>query len=345
MRRFGTEQEPTSNGEGSGGEVDRSQASGCQLRIDDPGAASELVSRAYLPVRVTPPRDHHGFLMGLTEVRMNRMTAGIVSLDTPARLTSSMAENVHLNLTLHGRSVWRGHGADPIVADAGSGALYNPGQAADSLWSEACEQLCLMIPPEVLETELETLTGRSLRAPLHFVPELSLDGGLTRLLTPTLRLLAAELHHPNSAVHLPATGRHVEGLVLDGLLLGQRHSHSDLLHRPAPAAPGPIARAVELIQEDPELPWTSVGLASEVHLSVRALQDGFRRWHGQTPMTYLRDVRLRAVHQVLTAARPGTVRVQDVALRFGLMHPGRFSTCYREKFGESPSATLAREPF
>ena len=103
-------------------------------------------------------------------------------------------------------------------------------------------------------------------------------------------------------------GRHLEGLVLDGLLLGQSHSHSEAATREGRSGPAAaISRAVELIEEGPSEPWTTVRLAAEVHLSVRALQAGFRRDLAATPMTYLRQVRLRGRARLPTAMPPRSV--------------------------------------
>jgi transcriptional regulator GlxA family with amidase domain len=73
---------------------------------------------------------------------------------------------------------------------------------------------------------------------------------------------------------------------------------------------------------------------------VRSLQDGFRRYLDTTPINYLREVRLRAVRAELAASDPTRTNVTDVALRWGFLHAGRFSVQYRQRFGESPSATL-----
>ena len=83
-------------------------------------------------------------------------------------------------------------------------------------------------------------------------------------------------------------------------------------------------------------------LASEVFVSGRSLQEAFRREIGQPPMTYLRQIRLRRVHDDLASAEPGSVTVAAVASRWGFLHLGRFAGAYRAAFGVSPSETLGR---
>jgi transcriptional regulator GlxA family with amidase domain len=133
--------------------------------------------------------------------------------------------------------------------------------------------------------------------------------------------------------------------VLDGLLLGQRHTHSDAATRDRPCMlRAAIRHAVELIEERTSEPWTTVRLAAEVHLSVRALQESFRRDLGTPPMTYLRRIRLRRAREALTNADRHATTVRAVALSLGILHMSRFAAAYREAFGETPSATLNRPP-
>jgi transcriptional regulator GlxA family with amidase domain len=77
-----------------------------------------------------------------------------------------------------------------------------------------------------------------------------------------------------------------------------------------------------------------------VHLSVRALQEGFRRDLATPPMTYLRQVRLRRARQILLTADRETTTVGAVANSLGILHLGRFAAAYRDAFGETPSDTL-----
>jgi transcriptional regulator GlxA family with amidase domain len=131
--------------------------------------------------------------------------------------------------------------------------------------------------------------------------------------------------------------------VLDGLLLGQPHSHSDTARRHRPVELGAATRhAVQLIEERPREPWTTVRLAAEVHVSVRALQEGFRRDLATPPMAYLRQTRLRRAREALEAADRDATTVRAVAVGLGILHMSRFAAAYREAFGETPSSTLNR---
>ena len=188
-----------------------------------------------------------------------------------------------------------------------------------------------------LEGELEQLLGRSLPKRLTF--EKSIRAEVSDLWQPAIDLVRHELDNPQGLLTRPVVARHLEGLVLDGLLLTQPHNYQGLLHRPAaPGRAGAIARAAELMEELPKEPWTVVRLAHEVHLSVRALQYGFKRDLHMPPMAYLMRVRLRRAHAVLLASSPEITTVGAIALECGFLHMSRFAAAYRQAFDETEDA-------
>jgi transcriptional regulator GlxA family with amidase domain len=81
-------------------------------------------------------------------------------------------------------------------------------------------------------------------------------------------------------------------------------------------------------------------LAEIAGMSVRSLQEGFRRHVGCAPMAYLQQVRLLRAHDALRRADPTRITVAAVAHRWGFAHLGRFAAAYRTRFGQTPSETL-----
>ena len=53
-------------------------------------------------------------------------------------------------------------------------------------------------------------------------------------------------------------------------------------------------------------------------------------------------IKLGRVRAELLRSDPSKVRVTDVAMRWGFVHPSRFAEQYREQFDELPSVTLHR---
>ena len=116
---------------------------------------------------------------------------------------------------------------------------------------------------------------------------------------------------------------------------------------PSPRAPAAmigrrkVADLCEWAALDHEDPLTVGDLAARCGLGIRALQKNFLRHFDTTPHLYLRNLRLDKVRCLLQDTTAYWT-VTAAALESGFVHLGRFSLCYRQRFGELPLATLAR---
>ena len=154
-------------------------------------------------------------------------------------------------------------------------------------------------------------------------------------------MLAAQSADPDSLPHRPLVDEYLSNSVLAGLLLAADHRYRDEFARPGRSChPRTVSRAIDAMEADPAYPFTAVALARATAVSVRTLQDGFRRYVGMAPMTYLRHLRLARVHEELRLGDPRSATVAEVASRWGFGHLGRFAAAYRAKYGVAPSVTL-----
>lgn len=103
-----------------------------------------------------------------------------------------------------------------------------------------------------------------------------------------------------------------------------------------------LRAAVQYINDHAAEPVTIAELSEASGLSVRSVQESFRRVFDVSPLTYLRHVRLDHVRAELLELDPQLGAVGDVARRWGFAHLGRFSASYVERFGEYPKQTLRR---
>ncbi|MBD3783498.1 MAG: AraC family transcriptional regulator [Micrococcales bacterium] len=302
------------------------------------------MSEYYLPHRVEPLEPGH-LAMRLAAVRLGETTAGLLGYGCRMRLVTEEARNIHVNTPLTGAAVSRAGRSAPVVTTSSSAAVFPAGAPAEIEWSADGVQLCIMVPGATLETELEDLLGRSITRPLRLPFHMSLTTPEGRVWRNMATVISRELEGPGHLLRHPDAGRHLERTLLDVLLLGQAHSHIEELDRPAPPAlPAAIARAVDLLHEQPAEPWSNSALARAAQVSLRSLQGGFTTHVGKPPMTYLRDLRLRGIHAELRKATPATTTVEAVAYSWGLLHLGRFAAAYRAMFGELPSQTLRTPP-
>jgi len=87
-------------------------------------------------------------------------------------------------------------------------------------------------------------------------------------------------------------------------------------------------------------PVSMEDLCRATGVSVRTLQRCFKQCFGVTVTSYLKAVRLDAAYRDLIATHPSRDTVTRIALLNGCGHLGRFSTEFRERFGQLPHETL-----
>lgn len=96
-----------------------------------------------------------------------------------------------------------------------------------------------------------------------------------------------------------------------------------------------LLQAIALMEEAIELPVSLDRIAEGAGLSARQMERLFRMHFQETPSRYYLGLRLaRARHLLTHTALP----VVQVALATGFASPAHFTKCYREAFGNTPSA-------
>ena len=96
-----------------------------------------------------------------------------------------------------------------------------------------------------------------------------------------------------------------------------------------------IARAVHLIHERPQEPWTVDDLAAEVAYSRSAFALRFRELVGESPMAYVRRRRLARAAMLLLQTN---LALADVAGRTGYATEASLSRAFKRAFGITPGA-------
>jgi AraC-like DNA-binding protein len=302
--------------------------------------ARQVLNRFFAPIAVGAPDGMDGFALDLQVIRLGPLTVGHFSFGAPVTLIASELDWYHVTLPVTGRVLAR-HGHHRLTADRDTAAVFRPGLPLYTLHDAQSTELDVKIEQPALEAELSALLGRPVPGPIDLPPAMSLNHGPGRSWSRLIRLLRDELDHPTSLIHHPLIAEQLSHNVISGLLLSLPHRYHDELI--APAQPGPpraVRRALDAIHDEPERAFSVADLADFAGMSVRSLQEGFRRHVGCAPMTYLQQVRFGRAHDALRHADPAEVTVAAVAHRWGFAHLGRFATAYRARFGQCPSETL-----
>jgi AraC-like DNA-binding protein len=271
------------------------------------------------------------------------VTLGDLHFDADVRIDFGELGAYHVDVPLAGRLAWHQGGAQPSVADQNGAAVFQPvGDTVLDRWEADCRLIAVKVDQIALENTLATMLDSPVTSPVRLGPRLDISSGLGSSWLRLVRLIMVDHAQQASLVHHPLIGPRLQESLITGLLLATDHQYRTQLdsRRQFTAAPRAVRRAAEAMRAEPERPFTVTDLAEVAGVSRRSLQQGFQRYVGMSPMTYLREVRLGRAHDELRYGDPADVSVAEVAHRYGFLHLGRFAALYRHRYGESPSQTL-----
>jgi AraC-like DNA-binding protein len=224
---------------------------------------------------------------------------------------------------------------------ANVGGLLCPDANLKLRFRSGFEHLALKIEADALARKLGAITGAALTKPILFELNPKFNHPAARRLRRLMQFLVEELSL--SPEELPAIAIvEAEQAMMTSFLLGNPSNYSRLLERrPPSAAPWQVRRVEEYIAAHWDQPLTIERLAALTGASARSLFHTFKRARGYSPMTFLKQVRLRCAWQMLSSGDPETT-VTAVAFACGFGNLGHFAKYFRTKFGETPSAVLSR---
>ncbi|MFF7640186.1 helix-turn-helix domain-containing protein [Streptomyces canus] len=304
--------------------------------------AHDAIAAHYYDLRLEVTGQVAEFATRLSVVDLGALVVGDVRFGTEMRMSFGEPGVYHVAVPFGGCfSVQEGNG-DAEFATERRAVVFDPARNIHiDTWSADCQALTVKVDKAALLRQLEVLLGRSVRRPPRFEPymDVSRGPGLSWMRLAMWNLLERDV--PLGLLSRPMIRGRLEQTLLEGMLLATDHTFRAALEAPPPLMrPVSVKRVMDAVQEMPAEPYDANRLAAIGQVSLRTLQEAFRRHVGMPPMAYVQDVRLQRVHRQLRTAAPGTTTVTAVAHAWGFVHLGRFARRYRERFGESPSQTL-----
>jgi AraC-like DNA-binding protein len=254
----------------------------------------------------------------------------------------SLRSTYRVNVLRSGRvrSVHRGSSLD---VGPGAAVLYQPEGDASSRWVAGSRLLSVQIDRGVVEDALSDTLGRQLTSQIDFTSSMSIGAATAHSWINMLSLFAEQVFRVDSVLNQPMVGLPYVDSLVHGLLLAADHPYRSVVTGETQMiSPRTIRTAVEIIEDEAYLPLTVSSIALRCHVSVRSLQQDFRRYLGTSPMAYMREVRLRRAHQSLLESDPSVTSVASVAYHWGFTNLGRFAAAHTARYDEPPAATLRR---
>lgn len=295
--------------------------------------------------------DHSLELIGKSarlDARMHYIPVGGCSLSFfryggPLQLRVEEAANFYLVLIPLSGPAQVATQAGNIHSMPGMGAVISAGSFMHMDFAPDTNRLVVRFEQDRLERHLASYLGHEIDERIEFKVPFPLDSRVAQAFQSLTFDLAQKIDQDFTILQSPLVSIHYEQLLMSILLQSQYHNYWDELQGAvSPATPYYVKHALAYMHKHADQQITMETLVEQSGVSARSLYAGFQRFHGTTPMAYLKDERLRRAHADLSAADPAQVTVTEIATKWSFFHLGRFSGDYRKAFGEPPSATLKR---
>jgi AraC-like DNA-binding protein len=311
------------------------------FRTTDVDQAREALARVYGDGRLTPVGSGKSFLQQFNVAPLGRIT--ITAMEWGCGMTFDAPS---LDGCFDFSSIVQGHakvrvGREVVETDAHRSVVMSPSESLHIRWDQRLVSLNAKVERRTLESHLAAIAGIDVKQRLEFSPAMLITGPSATVVR-LVRHMANEVNQDASLLDFPLVAESFSETLLTTVLFAQPNNYSESLTRKPPSAePNYVRRAEEYLEAHCDQPVTAELLASVVGVSLGTLYAAFRKHRDYTPIGFLRLVRLRRVRAALLTASPDST-VNQVALKWGFNHLGRFASLYREHFGESPSETLGR---
>lgn len=213
-------------------------------------------------------------------------------------------------------------------------------------YSNACEQLILRVPHDVLNDAARQLGRPNLDVSLRQIPGLFMSEAACQQWEMYMQMfLALDCYSQYDSSCVPWLENIENGMAMFLLLqsLGVVSQPVGMIeHSCGPVdksqAKRRLDRLFEYAMSHLTCPVTLADLAEAVAMSERQLNTLCHEHLGSSPILWLRNLRLDAVRDILRENPQSDIT--SVAILHGFSHLGRFASYYRMRFGELPSQTV-----
>ena len=222
--------------------------------------------------------------------------------------------------------------------------LHGRGERTHQRSNGACQWGLISLSPEQFASCGRALTGQAI-APLHasriLRPVRADILRFQRLFEQACRLAEAARQ---KLIKRPEVARALEQELLHAIInclaVNETDDNSKTRHHHAAV----LVRFEETLRKRIDQKLNMPALCAELGVPARTLRMCCAEFLGVSPMRYLLLQRLNEARRALRRADPSKTSVAEVARNHQLLELGRLAVTYRTTFGESPSATLQRDP-
>lgn len=277
-------------------------------------------------------------------VRSGRASIHWLKYGAPVSMSAPEMDRFYLfQFVLAGACEIRHRGYSAAVREAHS-YVVDPSDPLAKTWDRDCEQLIVKVDRHLFEGFASRELGVDVDGRLKFdFDVLPFAAGPQCIIEIANMIRSDATLALNCLSHTRVSG-HLDIAMMALLLAIFPHRYREIYDRSGQAcAPHYVHRAENYIRAHLRDAISIEDLVAVTNVSVRSLFNGFRQFRNQTPMGYLKALRLDLARDELMRADPSEMSVTAVALSCGFTHMSKFSHDFMARFGERPSALLGRQ--
>jgi AraC-like DNA-binding protein len=303
--------------------------------------ATDVVSRNIYPHRLRVADAHGQHLRCLTSaLDLGDCALGYVQYGFNVEIDSGVIADyllVKATVSGHGRVTC---GEQSVTTAPRSIVMTSMTEATRVMMTAQCRHLTARISRKAVERRIEEKLGRRLSAPLQFGMEVASESDFGRAWHQLLNHICELSATAPKALANEDVRKQYARTMIELLIHAAPHNYSEDLERGAnQAIPWYVRRARDYMHNHVADLRSVAEIASQVGITPRALQNGFRQVFNMSPTEYMRDIRIQALHEALMRADPSQ-SVTELMQNVGIVNFGRYAQYYRRKIGVAPSVTL-----
>jgi len=244
-----------------------------------------------------------------------------------------------IQTTLAGNGIVR-NGTHQSNTGVGMSTIVSPSEETHVKLFNDCQHLILRIKRQAIESHLSQLIESELKQPLVFDLSIEHSKPMGSVLLNTINYICNLYNADASLMQKQAVSDQFMELVMTLLLFQQQHNYSNKLENTgSTATPWHVKKAREYIEDRIHENITLSDLASHTGVTARTLQNSFKSFLDITPTEYIRQARLKGIHEELKTGIEN-MSVTNIMFKYGVNNIGRFADYYKKRYGCLPSKTL-----
>lgn len=305
--------------------------SACRLSTED--SASEFFSRFRCNIDVIGNSNKFDYStkmckMGNTSVSRSTSLTGWAFEQKPE------FDGLLITIPEAGLLTW-GTSKNKYESISGSVFVIDQSQLILSKFSPSSNYISIFIQHEDMFQYLRTFLDQPPKAKIHFKNS-NTDAWVGRFLA-NLADTALSLSGNHSIAEGPFL-RHLKESMISFVIYNIENNYSQLVRSPDTVltpTPHSIKSTIEYINSHYSEALTSIDLSTQANISIRGLQEGFKKYKGTTINSYIREVRLLNARKMIFDANL-LLSIKQIAYACGFSNYYLFCKYYKLRFSEHP---------